>query len=50
MMVKENYEVAAGVKQQLQQDAKRYPGLRLLEGRFMTIDQAMGLPKGREAG
>lgn len=50
MMVKENYEAAAGVKQQLQQDAKRYPGLRLLEGRFMTIDQAMGLPKGREAG
>jgi polar amino acid transport system substrate-binding protein len=50
LMVKDNYEVAAGVKQQLQLDAKRYPGLRLLEGRFMTIDQAMGLPKGREAG
>ncbi len=50
MMVKENHEVAAGVKQQLQQDAKRHPGLRLLEGRFMTIDQAMGMPKGREGG
>lgn len=50
MMVKDNYEVAAGVKQQLQQDAKRYPDLRLLDGRFMTIDQAMGLPKGREGG
>ncbi len=43
-------EVAAGVKQQLQADAKRLPGLRLLDGRFMVIQQAMGLPKGREAG
>ena len=43
-------EVAAGVKQQLQMDAKRLPGLRLLEGRFMVIQQAMGLPAGREAG
>lgn len=43
-------EVAAGVKQQLQADAKRLPGLRLLDGRFMVINQAMGIPKGREAG
>ena len=43
-------EVAAGVKQQLQMDAKRLPGLRLLDGRFMVIQQAMGVPKGREAG
>ena len=40
-------EVAAGVKQQLQADAARLPGLRLLPGRFMVIQQAMGLPKGR---
>ncbi len=46
----QNLEVAAGVKQQLQADAKRLPGLRLLNGRFMVIEQAMGLPKGREAG
>jgi polar amino acid transport system substrate-binding protein len=46
----QNLEVAAGVKQQLQMDAKRLPGLRLLDGRFMVIEQAMGLPKGREAG
>ena len=50
LMVSGNFEVAAGVKQQLQMDAKRYPGLRLLPGRFMTIDQAMGMPKGRDAG
>lgn len=43
-------EVAAGVRQQLQADAQRLPGLRLLDGRFMVIQQAVGLPKGREAG
>jgi polar amino acid transport system substrate-binding protein len=46
----QNAEVAAGVKQQLQADAKRLPGLRLLDGRFMVIQQAMGLPKGRDTG
>ena len=40
-------EVAAGVKQQLEADAQRVPGLRLLPGRFMVIQQAMGIPKGR---
>ncbi len=49
MLVAQNMEVAAGVKQQLQADAKRIPGLRLLDGRFMVINQAMGLPKGRDA-
>ena len=42
-----NFEVAAGVKQQLQADAQRVPGLRLLPGRFMVIGQAMGTPKSR---
>ena len=50
MFMAQNLEVAAGVKQQLQADAKRLPGVRLLEGRFMVINQAMGIPKGREAG
>lgn len=36
--------VAAGVKQQLELDARRFPGLRLLPGRFMEIRQAMGVP------
>ena len=43
-------EVAAGVKQQLEMDARRIPGLRLLPGRFMVIHQAMGMRLGREAG
>lgn len=50
MFMAQNLEVAAGVKQQLQADAQRLPGLRLLKGRFMVINQAMGIPKGREAG
>jgi len=41
------YDVAAGVKQQLESDARNTPGVRLLPGRFMVIEQAMGLPKSR---
>lgn len=40
-------DVAAGVKQQLEADARRLGGLRLLPGRFMVIQQAMGCPRGR---
>lgn len=40
-------DVAAGVKQQLQADAQRLGGLRLLPGRFMEIRQAMGCPRSR---
>jgi polar amino acid transport system substrate-binding protein len=43
----ENADVAAGVKQQLQADAARLGGLRLLPGRFMVIEQAMGLQANR---
>ncbi len=50
MFVAQKLEVAAGVKQQLEADARRIPGLRLLEGRFMVINQAMGTPRGRDAG
>ena len=42
----EGVEVAAGVKQQLQADAARLPGLRLLPGRFMVIEQAMACRPG----
>jgi polar amino acid transport system substrate-binding protein len=42
-------DVAAGVKQQMQADALRVGGVRLLPGRFMVIEQAMGVPKGRRA-
>jgi polar amino acid transport system substrate-binding protein len=35
------------VKQQLESDAQRYEGLRMLPGRFMVINQAIGTPKAR---
>jgi polar amino acid transport system substrate-binding protein len=47
--LQERAEVAAGVKQQLEADAKRLGGLRLLPGRFMMIRQAMGCPRSRGA-
>lgn len=47
LFVKGGYDVAAGVKQQLEQDSLRFSSLRLLHGRFMVIQQAMGLPKSR---
>jgi polar amino acid transport system substrate-binding protein len=40
----QNADVAAGVRQQLESDAARLSGLRLLPGRFMVIEQAMGVP------
>jgi polar amino acid transport system substrate-binding protein len=43
------YDVAAGVKQQLASDAQKFAGLRLLPGRFMVIEQAMGQPSNTSA-
>lgn len=45
--LRDGLEVAAGVKQQLQADAAKVGGVRLLEQRFMVIEQAMGVPKSR---
>ena len=49
VFVQQQLDVAAGVRQQLQADLQRLPGHRLLPGRFMVIQQAMGLPKSRGA-
>lgn len=45
--LEQDLDVAAGVRQQLEADAQLHPGLRVLPGRFMVIQQAMGLPKSR---
>lgn len=45
--IEQGVEVAAGVRQQLEADIRDLPGMRLLPGRFMVIQQAMGVPKGR---
>ncbi len=50
LFVNEKLEVAAGVKQPLVEFAKANPNVRVMDGRFMAIEQAMGTPRGREAG
>jgi polar amino acid transport system substrate-binding protein len=47
VFVEQGADVAAGVRQQLESDLRRFAGHRLLPGRFMVIQQAMGCPKGR---
>ncbi|GAA4543400.1 transporter substrate-binding domain-containing protein [Amycolatopsis samaneae] len=42
-------EVAAGIRQVLEGEAGRSPEVRVLPGRFMVIQQAMGTPSGRGA-
>ena len=41
------HDVAAGVKHQLETDMQQHPGLRLLPGAFMRIEQAMATPKAK---
>ena len=50
LWVEGKLDCVAGVKQQLEADAARIPGLRMLPGSFMAINQAMGTPRDREAG
>ncbi len=42
-----DYDVAAGVTQQLEIDKRRHTELQMLDAPYMTIRQAMGLPKTR---
>jgi polar amino acid transport system substrate-binding protein len=49
VFLKDKLEAVAGVKQPLLQFAKTHPNVRVMEGRFMAIEQALGTPKGREA-
>jgi polar amino acid transport system substrate-binding protein len=45
--LRDKLEVVAGVKQAVVRFATAHPEMRLLDGRFMEIAQAMCLPKGR---
>jgi polar amino acid transport system substrate-binding protein len=48
-MLGQNLDVAANVRQQLEADMAKNPGmLRMLPGAFMTIHQAMGFAAGRD--
>ncbi len=46
----ERLEAAAGVKQPVVEFAAGNPQVRVIPGRFMAIEQAMGTPKGRDQG
>ena len=50
LFLKDRLEAVAGVKQSLVAFAKTHPGMRVIPGRFMQIEQAMDTPKGRAAG
>jgi polar amino acid transport system substrate-binding protein len=47
IFIKEKLSAGAGVKQPVAAYAKAHPEVRLLDGRFMEIQQAMGVAKGR---
>ena len=50
LFLADKLDAVAGVRQQLAGFAKTHPGLRIMDGRFQEIRQAMGTPKGRPAG
>ena len=50
LFLNDKLDAGAGVKQPVVKFAAQHPGLRVLPGRFMVIEQAMALPKGRSAG
>jgi len=50
MLIDESIDVVAGVRARSEMDAQRISGLRLLDGNFMEIRQAMATPIGRPAG
>jgi polar amino acid transport system substrate-binding protein len=49
MFMRDRLEAAGGVKQPLVEFAATHPAVRVMDGRFMAIQQAMGMPKGRAA-
>ena len=50
LIVAGKVDVLGGVRQHLAANTGKLPGSRLLDGRFMAIQQALGIPKARQAG
>src|ERR1700689_3032564 len=50
LFVNDRLEAAGGVRQPIVAFAQAHPGMRVIPGRFMAIEQAMGTVKGRAAG
>jgi len=49
LLIDGKVDVVAGVRQHLVANSSRLPGSRVLHGRFMAIEQALGIRKGRQA-
>jgi polar amino acid transport system substrate-binding protein len=49
VFVAEKLNALAGIKPWLVTTAPRMPGSRLLDGHFMTVQQSIGIPRGRES-
>ncbi|MBI5111250.1 MAG: ABC transporter substrate-binding protein [Rhodovulum sp.] len=47
--LRDGLEAVAGVRQELVAFAASHPGLRVMDGRFVGIEQAVAVPKGRTA-
>jgi polar amino acid transport system substrate-binding protein len=50
IFMRDRLEAAGGVRQPIDAFAQEHPDTRVIPGRFMTIEQAMGTVKGRQAG
>ena len=50
LLVAGTVDVVAGVRQHLVANAGKLPGARVHDGRFMAIQQALGIRKGRDTG
>ena len=50
LLVTGQVEALAGLREALTGYAERLPGARALDGRFMAVQQAVGVPKGRDSG
>lgn len=50
LFLADRLEVLAGLKPRLVADAEKLPGSRILEGQFTAVQQAIGTPRGRDAG
>jgi polar amino acid transport system substrate-binding protein len=50
VFVADRLEALAGLRPMLIPFVEKHPGLRLVDGRFAAIQQAIGIPRGRDAG
>jgi polar amino acid transport system substrate-binding protein len=50
LFLEERCDALAGLRPKLAEEAAKLPGARILDGRFMAVQQAVGTPRGRVAG